>query len=132
MRISDWSSDVCSSDLLFCGRPLSRPLSARGRALADRAPGNAGDSRRALGGCGDLAVDAAQYPLAGRHAAAKRLSAPRHEARDFGNEKGGIDPCRAMIIMRARHMSKVKQRTAPITPGSTIPHTPRAFPAAPF
>src|SRR3546814_5063882 len=104
MRISDWSSDVCSSDL------LSRPLSARGRALADRAPGNAGDSRRALGGCGDLAVDAAQYPLAGRRAAAKRLSAPRHEARDFGNEKGGIDPCREMIIMRERHSSKVKQR----------------------
>src|SRR3546814_21191128 len=82
MRISDSSSDVCSSDL--------------------------------------------------RRASAKRLSAPRHEARDFGNEKGGIDPCREMIIMRERHMSKVKQRSGHILLGSTILAAAWAFPAAAF
>src|SRR3546814_21028153 len=82
MRISDSSSDVCSSDL--------------------------------------------------RRASAKRLSAPRHEARDFGNEKGGIDPCREMIIMRERHMSKVKQRSGHILLGSPILAAAWAFPAAAF
>src|SRR3546814_9250752 len=28
MRISDWSSDVCSSDLIFIGSPMSTPQSA--------------------------------------------------------------------------------------------------------
>src|SRR3546814_3028528 len=31
MRISDWSSDVCSADLVYCGRGLSLFHWARGR-----------------------------------------------------------------------------------------------------
>src|SRR3546814_12886819 len=33
MRISDWSSDVCSSDLLSCTRNSAAPVRARARRL---------------------------------------------------------------------------------------------------
>src|SRR3546814_3909693 len=36
MRISDWSSDVCSSDLLAARQALSLELGVRGHALAAR------------------------------------------------------------------------------------------------
>src|SRR3546814_15238325 len=69
MRISDWSSDVCSSDLIV--RPLSASLArpARGAARAtggaDR-QGGAGAQRAAA------RIGARGFPGQGRHRSAKR------------------------------------------------------------
>src|SRR3546814_11285579 len=71
LRISDWSSDVCSSDLLGNGPPVVRRarrrlVSARDSAVADA---RAGPRRRA--------APAADAGLAGRlqtHAAVERLA----------------------------------------------------------
>src|SRR3546814_7685856 len=37
MRISDWSSDVCSSDLLLVGAPAAMDMMLTGRALSANA-----------------------------------------------------------------------------------------------
>src|SRR3546814_4527853 len=44
MRISDWSSDVCSSDLVRCSfiKPRENPLALLGRPLPRRAGGQVG------------------------------------------------------------------------------------------
>src|SRR3546814_20353375 len=77
MRISDWSSDVCSSDLLDArhldGQPLARPAEAhelRGDAELDAAV-----ERRVAAAERDLApADAGAVPvdLAGQHVHARR------------------------------------------------------------
>src|SRR3546814_5433358 len=60
MRISDWSSDVCSSDLLRSRKPRApdrersvgchRPSHARGKCLADPRRARSGHSYRRGGG----------------------------------------------------------------------------------
>src|SRR3546814_14033669 len=47
MRISDWSSDVCSSDLAQAQRAVRRPAAARGDRPRDRVRSDAADLRRA-------------------------------------------------------------------------------------
>src|SRR3546814_1886447 len=56
MRISDWSSDVCSSDLSF--RPAARARRAQRRAAAQSAPPGR-RSRRRRGGQRDVGRTAA-------------------------------------------------------------------------
>src|SRR3546814_11254889 len=53
MRISDWSSDVCSSALLWVGRRISRPLRSLAVAARDFAPGD-GDTPLEERGPGDV------------------------------------------------------------------------------
>src|SRR3546814_7364325 len=59
MRISDWSSDVCSSDLYRAPRADERRRSRLLAALcADSVPGDRGDQRRSDPGGGYRASDA--------------------------------------------------------------------------
>src|SRR3546814_1730465 len=46
MRISDWSSDVCSSDLRRSSEPRDRRGFRAPQAAGDRGPGDEGGSRR--------------------------------------------------------------------------------------
>src|SRR3546814_1733320 len=55
MRISDWSSDLCSSDLPLARRRLGHrlPVARFGDMLAQRAPRGIVEQARALCGAGD-------------------------------------------------------------------------------
>src|SRR3546814_12029483 len=94
MRISDWSSDVCSSDLLPRGVPrLAGRSRVHGRPRTRRRPGEAGaeagdhglrtagddGTRRAVVGLPDLALRAAA------RAARDRAFPPRSDERRVGN-----------------------------------------------
>src|SRR3546814_9026613 len=69
MRISDWSSDVCSSDLTLAGRKLRL-------AVPTGAPGAASAAAKAPAGC-SLATPLAA-PLAAPIAAAGRAAIAEH------------------------------------------------------
>src|SRR3546814_1262982 len=84
MRISDWSSDVCSSDLLLCRH-------RRVFHLADVAEHGGGD------GMAEVNVDAAPLALAvrGRKACDAAVDAALHEALGLDGVKGGAGKGRA-------------------------------------
>src|SRR3546814_19330129 len=83
MRISDWSSDVCSSDLLFLEEgdgglllaPAAAPLGAKADLLGERA------TLLGIAGCDDR-ITLRQVPLGailvGRHAVISCEMAPQH------------------------------------------------------
>src|SRR3546814_10811164 len=76
MRISDWSSDVCSSDLVRQSRGLR---ARRGRPHARYGPHRAGEAHRR-----QVTEGAANTAVLGHHAA----SCTRSEERRVGKEGG--------------------------------------------
>src|SRR3546814_12980389 len=101
MRISDWSSDVCSSDLIFMGFPfLIEPKAMTGHRLlpkaGDAGPGNAANGAD-QGGGGSPALHGAQRRKGGEtRLVAKRSRAAaetRSEERRVGKE--GVRTCRS-------------------------------------
>src|SRR3546814_9238257 len=91
MRISDWSSDVCSSDL------APAPAPARNRTRRAARPYH----RR--GGCGKLSADERQFrplPPARRRCAEKGPQAGLYAACGCG--AGGVDQSRLITIVPAK------------------------------
>src|SRR3546814_12215491 len=97
MRISDWSSDVCSSDLTLCVIPAQDRIvpPASATALADAIPGAerltpaAGHIGMVVGARAEKAVW--QPPLAWiseRGAAAPKQGAAAHQSRVIGLSRG--------------------------------------------
>src|SRR3546814_15659261 len=72
MRISDWSSDVCSSDLLQLGEAVQPPQAGRDLMLAVDLSGSMGEEDMTLGN----AVD-------------DRLTAPKAVIADFLDRRAG-------------------------------------------
>src|SRR3546814_3890539 len=50
MRISDWSSDVCSSDLLYLGNQVDRDITTKNVAAFGQVTGHLTDSLSLIGG----------------------------------------------------------------------------------
>src|SRR3546814_10859120 len=92
MRISDWSSDVCSSDLRLDGADLTRAVLARARA-------EGGSWRKAtlqhanLGGATLVDMDLSEAGMAHCELAGIRLERCRREERRVGNEC--VSTCRS-------------------------------------
>src|SRR3546814_13328368 len=94
MRISDWSSDVCSSDLLtryeygLLAALLARPGAVLSRAqLMDRVWGDALES-------GDRTVDTHVKTLRAKLHALAPGEGPIHTHRGLGYSLDGAGPCR--------------------------------------
>src|SRR3546814_18714163 len=109
MRISDWSSDVCSSDLLATGAvsggdaqgdSLSAIEAVVGSGFADTLTGDADANRREWGG-GNDAIDGGEGAdaIIGRHGddsyVIDHAGDQVVEATDGGAENIGRAPCRA-------------------------------------
>src|SRR3546814_14407031 len=106
MRISDWSSDVCSSDLVSRGRLQARPMD-RCRAVAMRTERFVGAADRAQavqrsGGCAELGIvrkaavgGKREFPVDRGAAQAETGGGgdDRSEERRVGKEC--VSPCRA-------------------------------------
>src|SRR3546814_16027312 len=91
MRISDWSSDVCSSDLRIRGKAIGAVQSGAGD-FADRI------EPVDIGVCGKIGQHAAASEMCGRHAwnrliAAVESERQRSEERRVGKEC--VSPCRS-------------------------------------
>src|SRR3546814_12197903 len=91
MRISDWSSDVCSSDLCSHQDPYPEPAAPADRRQGreptqDRCPAGAGPEPRAKGQCGTIRC------LAWKGGAACVMIRPRSEERREGKEC--VNTCR--------------------------------------
>src|SRR3546814_369056 len=99
MRISDWSSDVCSSDLPPCGPPRSPPPPLT-------SPGGSGGGGRALdrrsGGGANVALCVAC------------LADERRQALDVAG--GGSAPDRPIRYRRAAAGARPPRRGAPLAP----------------
>src|SRR3546814_15402811 len=78
MRISDWSSDVCSSDLPDGGQGFRKAREAPPRKLLDRRAGR-----------GDRGEHAA-HPAGRKRAAAHRRGARRRSRRDLGEARKSV------------------------------------------
>src|SRR3546814_8602113 len=135
MRISDWSSDVCSSDLAGHGHRLPRtagggPERSGLRAVA-RSVGSVGRVRSAAG-----LADVAGQPAAHRHglslqaARGARIPAPAGRARAAHLGRDGVDPVQpapttGATAMTASWTTLVDARTlaaAPHRHSMVIPH----------
>src|SRR3546814_4446112 len=96
MRISDWSSDVCSSDLLSPGNPLSSWRSPIRMAAAHRQSAQSGDCsiETALQVCEDVLrfLEPDRQPQQIRTDARRRLRLGRHAAMGHGGRLA--DQCR--------------------------------------
>src|SRR3546814_11665512 len=120
MRISDWSSDVCSSDLLRLIVHLSRYT---GESTADAGMSRLlGDtsSRRVL----DMDVPIITLPVApGRNLAVLLEAAARlHILR-----AKGIDPAHALIARHTRHLERRDLQIMPFPSPGTQPSHSRAY-----
>src|SRR3546814_20667273 len=99
MRISDWSSDVCSSDLLEHARAAELAVHA---GFADIRIGADADIEPAVGRGGEAFGPVAVGPLCGQIDDLRGLAAPLLLARDIGK---GETRVRVRDIVRGAHHS---------------------------
>src|SRR3546814_3850433 len=103
MRISDWSSDVCSSDLLLVVRT---PDADVGAGLGDRFGHAEADAAVAAGDQHGLAGEIEELVGHGRSLSLKTGAVRRRAEAD----RGARSPCRAPARRRARRREAVPDR----------------------
>src|SRR3546814_15469034 len=107
MRISDWSSDVCSSDLA---------VAAAGRRRARAAsPGVAGDGRPERAGAGEAGAERARAEGAGAGPGAGVVAAGAERAGDLRRlRRQGLGGAGAMALLRDEGRRDLPRRDEPL------------------